>query len=90
MIRRLAPIAVLLLAGCAPAITPRPAASLVAPPADWRTGMPASGPVEQAWWAGFGDAQLTALVERGFPTELAPNRDIGAQLQGALAQSKVN
>ncbi|MCA0394881.1 MAG: OprO/OprP family phosphate-selective porin [Proteobacteria bacterium] len=31
-----------------------------------------------------------ALVERGFPTELAPNRDIGAQLQGALAKSKVN
>ncbi len=31
-----------------------------------------------------------ALVERGFPTELAPNRDIGVQLQGALAKSKVN
>ena len=24
----------------------------------------------------------TAFIERGFPTELAPNRDIGAQLQG--------
>lgn len=32
----------------------------------------------------------TALVERGFPTELAPNRDLGVQLQGALAQSRVN
>ena len=32
----------------------------------------------------------TALVERGFPTELAPNRDIGAQLQGTLAKSKVS
>ena len=32
----------------------------------------------------------TALIERGFPTELAPNRDIGAQLQGALAKSNVN
>ncbi|WP_202839539.1 OprO/OprP family phosphate-selective porin [Luteimonas saliphila] len=31
-----------------------------------------------------------ALVERGFPTELAPNREIGAQLQGALASSKVS
>lgn len=30
-----------------------------------------------------------ALVERGFPTELAPNRDIGVQLQGALAGAKV-
>lgn len=26
----------------------------------------------------------TALVERGFPTELAPNRDLGVQLQGEL------
>ncbi|WP_298577128.1 porin [uncultured Luteimonas sp.] len=32
----------------------------------------------------------TAFIERGFPTELAPNRDIGLQLQGALATSKVN
>jgi phosphate-selective porin OprO and OprP len=31
-----------------------------------------------------------ALVERGFPTELAPNRDLGVQLQGALAGSKLN
>lgn len=31
-----------------------------------------------------------ALVERGFATELAPNREIGAQLQGALAKSRVN
>jgi phosphate-selective porin OprO/OprP len=32
----------------------------------------------------------TALIERGFPTELAPNRDIGAQLQGELASGRVN
>ncbi len=32
----------------------------------------------------------TALIERGFPTELAPNRELGVQLQGALASSKVN
>jgi len=31
-----------------------------------------------------------ALIERGFPTELAPNRELGVQLQGALASSKVN
>lgn len=29
----------------------------------------------------------TAFVERGFPTELAPNRDIGVQLQGELFSS---
>jgi phosphate-selective porin OprO/OprP len=32
----------------------------------------------------------TAMVERGFPTELAPNRDIGVQLQGELASGRVN
>jgi phosphate-selective porin OprO/OprP len=30
------------------------------------------------------------FVERGFPTELAPNRDLGAQLQGELFGSTVN
>lgn len=32
----------------------------------------------------------TALIERGFPTELAPNRDIGVQLQGEAAASTVS
>lgn len=31
-----------------------------------------------------------ALVERGFPTELAPNRDLGVQLQGDLFGNRVN
>ncbi len=31
-----------------------------------------------------------ALMERGFPTELAPNRDLGAQLQGEFADSTVS
>ncbi|MFA5938701.1 MAG: porin [Sinimarinibacterium sp.] len=31
-----------------------------------------------------------AFIERGFPTELAPNRDIGVQLQGALFNSTFN
>lgn len=31
-----------------------------------------------------------AMVERGFPTELAPNRDIGVQLQGVLAGDAVS
>ena len=30
-----------------------------------------------------------ALVERGYPTELAPNRELGAQLQGTLAGAKL-
>lgn len=31
-----------------------------------------------------------ALIERGFPTELAPNRDLGVQLQGEFAGSTVS
>jgi len=31
-----------------------------------------------------------AMMERGFPTELAPNRDIGVQLQGEFAQGRVS
>ena len=32
----------------------------------------------------------TAFIERGFPTELAPNRDIGVQLQGEFASGELN
>ena len=31
-----------------------------------------------------------SMMERGFPSELAPNRDIGVQLQGELANGRVN
>jgi phosphate-selective porin OprO/OprP len=31
-----------------------------------------------------------ALVERGFPTELAPNRELGVQLQGALGGARAS
>lgn len=32
----------------------------------------------------------TNFIERGFPTELAPNRDLGVQLQGDLLNSTLN
>ncbi|MFT3807485.1 porin [Arenimonas sp.] len=35
-------------------------------------------------------ASAISFIERGFATELAPNRDIGAQLQGELAKGRVN
>jgi phosphate-selective porin OprO/OprP len=35
-------------------------------------------------------ASAIAMIERGFPTELAPNRDIGAQLQGEFAAGRVS
>jgi phosphate-selective porin OprO/OprP len=35
-------------------------------------------------------ASAIEMTERGFPTELAPNRELGAQLQGELASGRVN
>ncbi|KTE26818.1 MULTISPECIES: efflux transporter outer membrane subunit [unclassified Sphingopyxis] len=86
--RRALPLLPLLLAGCAPAITPRPEASLVTPPADWRTAVPAGGPIEAEWWGRFGNAQLSALVERA----RAHNVDLAiaaARVAEARAQERV-
>jgi len=35
-------------------------------------------------------ASAIEMIERSFPTELAPNRDIGAQVMGELASGRVN
>ena len=86
--RRAALLLPLLVAGCAPAISPRPEASVVAPPADWRTSLPAEGAVEREWWARFGDPQLLALVEQA----RANNTDLAiaaARVAEARAQERV-
>lgn len=86
--RRAALLLPLLIAGCAPAISPRPEASVVAPPADWRTSLPAEGAVEREWWARFGDPQLSALVEQA----RANNTDLAiaaARVAEARAQERV-
>ncbi|MBD3731860.1 MAG: efflux transporter outer membrane subunit [Sphingopyxis sp.] len=86
--RRAALLLPLLIAGCAPAISPRPEASVVAPPADWRTSLPAEGTVEREWWARFGDPQLSALVEQA----RANNTDLAiaaARVAEARAQERV-
>lgn len=78
----------LLLAGCMPALTPRPEASQIAPPADWRTAMPATEASERDWWAGFSDPQLAALVEQA----RANNADLAiaaARVAEARAQERV-
>lgn len=54
----------LILAGCAPTISPRPSASAVETPAAWRTAPPTTGEVDRQWWTAFGDARLAALVEQ--------------------------
>lgn len=35
-------------------------------------------------------ASAISLIERGFPTELAPNRDVGVQLQGELLAGRLS
>lgn len=79
----------LLLAACAPTIAPHPSASAVAPPAEWRTGLPRAGEVDRRWWTGFGDTRLAALVEQA----RASNVDLAiaaARVAEARAQEKVS
>ncbi|WP_374524818.1 TolC family protein, partial [Sphingopyxis sp.] len=83
--RRVALILPLLLGACVPALTPRPEASAVAPPADWRTALPGEGDIDAAWWARFGDPQLTALVEQA----RANNSDL-AIAAARVAEARAN
>ena len=86
--RRAALLLPLLLGACVPALTPRPEGSTVAPPADWRTTLPADGAIDAAWWGRFGDPQLTALVEQA----RANNTDLAiatARVAEARAQERV-
>ena len=89
--KRAALLLPLLVAGCAPAITPRPEASIVAPPADWRTELPADGAIERQWWARFGDPQLSALVEQARANNsdlaIAATRVAEARAQERVARS---
>jgi NodT family efflux transporter outer membrane factor (OMF) lipoprotein len=87
-VRRAALLLPLLLGACVPALTPRPEASTVAPPADWRTTLPADGAIDAAWWGRFGDPELTALVEQA----RANNTDLAiatARVAEARAQERV-
>jgi NodT family efflux transporter outer membrane factor (OMF) lipoprotein len=87
-VRRAALLLPLLLGACVPALTPRPEGSAVAPPADWRTTLPADGAIDAAWWGRFGDPELTALVEQA----RANNTDLAiatARVAEARAQERV-
>lgn len=54
----------LVLSACAPALQDAPMAASVSAPAQWRTQLGVTAPVEAQWWQGFGDPQLSALVEK--------------------------
>lgn len=60
----LAALSVLALSGCAPALQQVPPGSAITPPTEWRTTLGVTAPVEADWWNGFGDPQLTRLVEQ--------------------------
>lgn len=81
--------ALLLAAACAAAgcagPTPRLQAADVMPPPTWRTDPGPTAALDAAWWRGFGDPDLTALVERA----VAANPDVGvaiARVREARAQ----
>lgn len=65
-------VALALLSACAGVRPVTPVAANVTAPASWRANASANGAVSSDWWRGFGDAQLTLLVERA----LAANPDI--------------
>ena len=67
MMRRsfaLAATTAITLSACASTLQDAPLGAAVAPPADWRTSLEVTAPVEADWWASFGDPQLSQLVER--------------------------
>jgi NodT family efflux transporter outer membrane factor (OMF) lipoprotein len=60
-----------ILSACTMPPQPPPASTLDVP-AGWRTRVGPSAPIEAAWWTGFGDPALNALVDRA----LAGNGDL--------------
>ena len=60
--RRAWPLLCVALAGCVGARPPAPATSAVAPPPGWRTPIADTRPIPDAWWQGFADPALDAVV----------------------------
>jgi NodT family efflux transporter outer membrane factor (OMF) lipoprotein len=76
--------AALALAGCATTVPSTPPLAGVAVPGAWSAAAPAeAAAVGTPWWQGFGDAELTGLVERA----LAANTDVTAA-QAALRRAR--
>lgn len=76
------------LAGCAGPAIELARVPPVTPSVQWRNDGGSGRGIDAQWWQGFGDPQLTALVERG----LANNSDIGAaigRLREARAQERL-
>jgi len=79
-------MSLVLVGGCA-SVGPRPEGR-VAAPAQWRTAVAHTTPVEPRWWSVFGDPVLTALVEQA----VANNTDVAiaaARIREARSQEQV-
>lgn len=83
--RRLAPIVCLALAACAGDGIRPVSVPPVTPPVAWRTEATEGAPFDRAWWQGFGDPVMTALVERA----LAYNSDV-AIAAGRVREARGN
>jgi len=88
MNRRLAPLLLLVAAGC---VAPRPApprAAEVEPPDEWQTPAEGRASIDADWWKGFGDPVLTRIIA----TALANNSDVAiaaARVSEARAQFRL-
>lgn len=82
----------LALAACAGPRAEPPTAASVAPPITWRTQLSTGEPIRPDWWNGFGDPQLTALVERALANNvdlaIAAERVEEARAQFRLARAQ--
>lgn len=57
-------ISSLALSACAPTLQNAPLGAGVSPPAEWRTDLGVTAPIEAQWWDSFGDPLLSRLVEQ--------------------------
>lgn len=81
----MAAVAVALLSACSvpPVQPPQPSVPLAPSFAQAQSGQASDPAVHDAWWSGYGDARLTALVEEA----LAANQDVAIALQ-RVAQAR--
>jgi NodT family efflux transporter outer membrane factor (OMF) lipoprotein len=83
--RRSIPLSLLLLGGCLGKDIQPVTVPPVPPPTAWRTENDGAGVFDAAWWKGFGDPALAALVEQA----LANNSDI-AIAAGRVREARGN
>nr|WP_215906536.1 efflux transporter outer membrane subunit [Phenylobacterium glaciei] len=82
-----------MLSGCAGLNPAAPPQATIAPPPAWRTTLAPAAPVDGAWWDGFGDPVLTALVrqarEHNLDLAIAAARVREARAQEQIARSQL-